>query len=281
MSWRVHILPFLGAVQLYQQFHLDEPWDSEHNKTLTALMPQAFQCRDVVDRERTLYLAATGPKALFPQGKADDGRKFGEAAGNNRAWARKVSYAHITDGTANTIMVVEADPGQAIIWTKPDDLNFDPTAPTKGLEDLRTTGFYALLGDGNVRFIRHTLDPDVLRHLFDPQDGATEPWEAEAPLAAEKRGALQPGDKRIEWVYQGQNEGKSSGSFKRNDDGTWTETAADGKHFFEEWDRNDQYVTLFDSMRRLFLRCYDDRLEMSDSRSGGWGLLYKGSWAKP
>src|SRR5205814_6093315 len=34
LSWRVHILPFIEQVNLYKQFRLDEPWDSEHNKKL-------------------------------------------------------------------------------------------------------------------------------------------------------------------------------------------------------------------------------------------------------
>jgi hypothetical protein len=29
LSWRVALLPFLGEMELYKQFHLDEPWDSE------------------------------------------------------------------------------------------------------------------------------------------------------------------------------------------------------------------------------------------------------------
>ncbi len=28
LSWRVQILPFLDQKELYNQFHLDEPWDS-------------------------------------------------------------------------------------------------------------------------------------------------------------------------------------------------------------------------------------------------------------
>ena len=35
LSWRVAILPFLEENALYKQFHLDEPWDSEHNKKLS------------------------------------------------------------------------------------------------------------------------------------------------------------------------------------------------------------------------------------------------------
>ena len=40
LSWRVLILPFLDQQQaLYDQFHLDEAWDSPHNRTLIAKMP--------------------------------------------------------------------------------------------------------------------------------------------------------------------------------------------------------------------------------------------------
>ena len=37
-----------------------------------------------------------------------------------------IRLADITHGTSNTIMVVEADEAHAVIWTKPDDLEFDP-----------------------------------------------------------------------------------------------------------------------------------------------------------
>ena len=39
LSWRVLILPYIEQQELYNQFHLDEPWDSEHNRTLIAKMP--------------------------------------------------------------------------------------------------------------------------------------------------------------------------------------------------------------------------------------------------
>ena len=42
LSWRVRILPFLGQDALYRQFHLDEPWDSPHNRTLIDKMPAVY-----------------------------------------------------------------------------------------------------------------------------------------------------------------------------------------------------------------------------------------------
>jgi len=40
LSWRVMILPYIEQNNLYQQFHLDEPWDSEHNQKLMQQMPR-------------------------------------------------------------------------------------------------------------------------------------------------------------------------------------------------------------------------------------------------
>jgi hypothetical protein len=38
-SWRVLLLPYLDEQELYQQFQLDEPWDSPHNLQLLPRMP--------------------------------------------------------------------------------------------------------------------------------------------------------------------------------------------------------------------------------------------------
>ncbi len=32
LSWRVLILPYLDQEALYKEFHLDDPWDSVHNR---------------------------------------------------------------------------------------------------------------------------------------------------------------------------------------------------------------------------------------------------------
>ncbi len=42
LSWRVALLPYLRHEKLYEQFHLDEPWDSEHNIKLLPQMPLAY-----------------------------------------------------------------------------------------------------------------------------------------------------------------------------------------------------------------------------------------------
>src|ERR1700721_4696565 len=42
LSWRVAILPYLDEKALYDQFKLDEPWDSKHNIALVAKMPKIY-----------------------------------------------------------------------------------------------------------------------------------------------------------------------------------------------------------------------------------------------
>ncbi len=44
LSWRVRILPYIEHEPLYRQFHLNEPWDSEHNRRLIPEIPRTYGC---------------------------------------------------------------------------------------------------------------------------------------------------------------------------------------------------------------------------------------------
>jgi hypothetical protein len=65
-------------------------------------------------------------------------------------------------------MAVEADSDQAVIWTKPADLDYSAALPRAGLGGLRPGGFQVLLGDGSVRLIADSTDLDAVRALFTP-----------------------------------------------------------------------------------------------------------------
>lgn len=150
LSWRVHLLPFLDQADLYQQFNLDEPWDSETNKPLIERMPQTYASPDnpeLTIQGKTRYVVPVAEGFLFGE---DEGKSLRE----------------ITDGSSNTIMAVEVAPDHAVIWTKPDDLDVDLDDMLAGLRGARTGGFHAMLADGSVRFVSLNINLDTLLSLF-------------------------------------------------------------------------------------------------------------------
>jgi Protein of unknown function (DUF1559) len=154
LSWRVQILPFIEQDQIYKQFKLDEPWDSENNKKLIDKMPRTLRSPRQAEalKDRTTYLA--------PQGK---GLMWDEPKG--------LKISQITDGTSNTIALVEADDERAVIWSKPEDITIDPKNPIAGLLGHYVEGFQVALADGSVRFIKKSIDPMVLWAMFTRNGG--------------------------------------------------------------------------------------------------------------
>lgn len=152
LSWRVHILPFLDQQALYNQFKLDEPWDSEHNKKLAETIP--VQYRDPAAGLKpglTTYLVPTGEGTVF-------GGK------------ESLQMADIRDGTSNTIMVVNVISDRAVIWTKPEDLEVKEAAPLTGLVSDARKQFETTFCDGSVRKLSNTIDPKILWLLFQAND---------------------------------------------------------------------------------------------------------------
>jgi hypothetical protein len=153
LSWRVLILPYIEQDALYKEFKLDEPWDSEHNKKLIERMPAIYRSpASQAAAGQTTYLTVRGRDTAFPG-------------------TRGIKFTDITDGTSNTIMVVEASDKKAVPWTKPDDFERNEKDPKAGLMGAWPGGFLAALCDGSVRLIRESVDPKVLLNLFDRNDG--------------------------------------------------------------------------------------------------------------
>jgi hypothetical protein len=182
LSWRVAILPYvkepirfnrfqldepwdmraagasIDVVILYEQFHLNEPWDSPHNKTLIKMMPKVY-AHPAADAGKTqegltYYRAISGPGTAFLTRNG-----------------RPCTIADITDGASNTIMVVEAaDP---VIWTKPDDLIYDPKQPLPPLGGLINRNLCGLvLCDGSTRYINpREVSERMLRRVITADGG--------------------------------------------------------------------------------------------------------------
>lgn len=174
LSWRVMILPFIEQENLYKQFNLNEPWDSEHNKKLLDKMPKLYAPLGVKTKEphTTFYQVFVGPGTIFEADKRMGLRPFPVAGldpGQVFAANPRVHIASIMDGTSNTFMVVEA--GEPVPWTKPDDLPYDPKKPPPKLGGLFDGNFHALFGDGHVRFFKKTMSEKALHVLIDRRDG--------------------------------------------------------------------------------------------------------------
>jgi hypothetical protein len=155
LSWRVHILPFLEQNLLYQQFHLDEPWDSEHNRKLISQMPK-------------IYLDPTNPQLA-----KDNKTVYALPVGEKTPFVGKtgVSLAKIVDGTSNTIMVVELAAERAVNWTQPEDWSFQVKEPAAGLIEGDRKRVLAAFCDGSVRTLPADIDLEDLRRLVQMNDG--------------------------------------------------------------------------------------------------------------
>ncbi len=160
LSWRVLALPYVGEEKLYKDFLLDEPWDSDHNKKLIARMPAIFRGPNTKLNEqfKTVYLAPVEASTVFPP----DGRH--------------VKLGNIFDGTANTIMLVEANDDSAVTWTKPADLRVDLTKPFHGLERPADGFFTVVMCDGYAQRMTSLGNPVHMERALACDDGLGRVW---------------------------------------------------------------------------------------------------------
>ncbi len=154
LSWRVQLLPYMEQENLWKQFDLTKTWDDEANKGLLEKMPDVYKIpgRAPKDKGYTYFQSFASEKAI------KDGSPF-------LVPGVKRSPINITDGTSNTLMVVEGT--DAVNWMKPGDLAYDP----KKLPKVGKDGWmYAGFGDGSVRRMR-IPKADVLKALITVNGG--------------------------------------------------------------------------------------------------------------
>lgn len=163
-SWRVLVLPFLDLDHIHERFKLDEPWDSEHNKSFLDTSRHPWRSRyggfDPVGTTR--YQVLVGPGTAF------------ERPG--------LTFNDFPDGLENTILVVEAS--EPVPWSKPADLVYDPKGPLPGMKCEfsmpvkflchqlgRKSGFNAIFADGHRRFIFSSTDDKIIRAMITRDGG--------------------------------------------------------------------------------------------------------------
>jgi hypothetical protein len=155
LSWRVMILPYIEQDQLYKQFKLDEPWDSEHNKKLLDKRPEIFANprNEKFPASWTTYLVPTGASTMF---RDTTGLKINQ----------------ISDGTVYTIMAFDAPETAGVPWTKPDDWAYDPMAKNP-LDTLFTNNddTLVLTADGGVKSLSPKTKPETLKAFLTADGG--------------------------------------------------------------------------------------------------------------
>ena len=157
LSWRVHILPFIGHNELYQEFKLDEAWDSPHNIKLLAKMPAIYLPTAEINPTgeikpyHTTFVAPIGKKTVFGQNEP-------------------MQFRNITDGTSNTIAFVELQREHAIPWTSPEEYAFDESNPTAKLRDYNGRTVIAMF-DGSVSNVKLDLAKETWLALFSRNGG--------------------------------------------------------------------------------------------------------------
>ncbi|WP_298869032.1 DUF1559 domain-containing protein, partial [uncultured Gimesia sp.] len=157
LSWRVHMLPFLGQAELYKQFNLKESWDSPQNSALLEKMPAIYQCDGVAQPGYTSIMTFSGKGTPFTGGQGPRLRNF-------------------TDGSSNTILFVQAGANKAVPWTQPVDLPLDAGNPISSLGQSASGSFPCALADGSLRSIPAGIPAQTLKNAIQHNDGNPAPF---------------------------------------------------------------------------------------------------------
>lgn len=156
-SWRTLLLPYLDHKDLYGRLDLTKPWNAPENAAVfesEALLP--FQCPSAkLSRPESTYLAiVTATSCLRPE--------------------KSLAFSEITDGTSNTMCIVEVPQDQAVPWMEPSDLDeLALLAFDQKTAESHTGGRHILLMDGSVRFLSQSTPLETIKALATAAGGDT------------------------------------------------------------------------------------------------------------
>jgi type II secretory pathway pseudopilin PulG len=152
-SWRVLILPFLGAEDVYHQIDLAQPWDAAANQYAAGQMPWVYAAPPGSTGQTTTdYLAVVGPRTLF-------------------TGSQGVPLKDVTDGPHVTIAVVETS-GSGIHWMEPLDLDASQLDPTingtvgNSISSSWGGGANVVTADGTPHFLPDETDAATVQALL-------------------------------------------------------------------------------------------------------------------
>jgi prepilin-type processing-associated H-X9-DG protein len=149
-SWRTLLLPYLDQQAVYSQIDLSEPWNSSKNQAFNNTMIPTYHCPSEPNMTNCSYVAIVGPKSVF-QG------------------ANTIKLQDITDGTSNTIMIVEVK-GNGHNWMEPVDLDvtqmkYAINGGSTEVGSMHPGGANVSLADGSVRFFSQATDGRLVESM--------------------------------------------------------------------------------------------------------------------
>lgn len=167
-SWRVGLLPYLDERQLYREFRFDEPWNSEHNRKLIPKMPEVYRNPRETDRTKgmTSYLLPVGEETAFPS--------FADSPNEKGEFDRTI--VKLDDVNDETIILFEVAPEKAVVWTKPEDWEYDQQDPRRDLFVAGRGYFQVAFANGNVTTVPHHISKASRRALI-TRSGDDDPGE--------------------------------------------------------------------------------------------------------
>lgn len=163
-SWRVLILPYLDQQSLFNEYDLDQPWDSPRNYAIVDRMPAVYRgSRGSVFGTDTPYYLITGLGTLFPPAPP----------GNPTIGFRSLGPKDVIDNPGQTLLIVEAasPPNSMLVWTQPIDLDIGQMRGTiggsPGLEigGITEGGATVATIDGRGHFIDEATSPQTVMAL--------------------------------------------------------------------------------------------------------------------
>jgi len=137
ISWRAKVLPFIEENEMYDQMSMDSSANEDPNSSFADKMPVVF---------------GTDGKLSTVSWIKSDVKGFGD----------------ITDGSSNTIMLIENPKGRP--WIENNPLTPDEAVKlVKGLGDGESLA--ACFCDGSARMLTKDISEETLKNLFNPTDG--------------------------------------------------------------------------------------------------------------
>jgi len=150
-SWRTLLLPYLEQKPLYDKIDLSKPWDDPANAFLQGVDNPLFRCPSSnIAPGMTVYQVIDDPTSAFPGSTSQ-------------------RFANITDGTSNTLFVIESDEANAVHWAEPKDQSMSSYLSAK--KGPHASGRNVAMLDGSIQFIPNDTDPKILKGIATSQGG--------------------------------------------------------------------------------------------------------------